>query len=290
MHDEQDMHRMGGLAHHMPRTFLTFVIGAAALSGIPPLAGFVSKDEILAHAFAAGGPHLILWLLGILAAVMTAYYSWRMVGLTFFGEERFDADQVHPHESPPSMTLPLIALAVLALFGGLLGLPPVLHIPHLLAGWLEPVVAGANGILAEAQGGHLPHLSHGAEWLLLALGTAIALVFAHYGFRHHKHGLGGDAALLRRAPAAHRFLADAWGVDRAYASFVVQPVKLASFLIAVVVDQFAIDGLVNGAANLARGAGSRARRMATGSIAHYALWMGGATVGLALLWFWMGMR
>ena len=290
MHDEQDMHRMGGLAHSMPRTFLTFVIGAAALSGIPPLAGFVSKDEILAHTFAAGGPYWILWVLGIAAAAMTAYYSWRMVGLTFFGEERFDANTVHPHESPPAMTVPLMALAVLALFGGLLGLPPVLHVPHLLANWLEPVVARANQHLAAVHGGHLPHLSHTTEWILLGLGTAIALVFAHFGFRQHKHGLGGDAALARRAPALHRLLGNAWGIDRAYGTFMVQPVKLASFLISVVVDQFAIDGLVNGAANLARGLGSRVRRMANGSIAQYALWMGGATVSLGALWMWMGTR
>ncbi len=288
LHDEQDMHRMGGLAYHMPRTFLTFLVGAAALSGLPPLAGFFSKDEILAHAFANGGPHLFLWAIGIVTAAMTAYYSWRVVGLVFFGEERFEK-QVHPHESPMVMTAPLIVLALLAIAGGALGLPAVMDVPHLFARWLEPVTAAGDELLARARGAE-SHLSHSTEWVLLGVGASIALVFAHIGFRSHKHGVIGDEELARRLPRASALWADAWGVDRAYSSWIVQPVKLTGFIIAVVVDQFVIDGVVNGAAALARAGGARVRRMADGSIATYALWMGGVTAGLAVLWMWWGAR
>ncbi|MBI5363627.1 MAG: NADH-quinone oxidoreductase subunit L, partial [Planctomycetes bacterium] len=114
MHDEQDMHKMGGLRKHMPATFATFLAGAAALSGLPLLSGYFSKDEILGHTFAHGGPYYVLWAIGIATAAMTAFYTWRMVALTFFGKERFDPHHVHPHESPPVMTVPLMVLAVLS--------------------------------------------------------------------------------------------------------------------------------------------------------------------------------
>ena len=126
------------------------------------------------------------------------------------------------------------------------------------------------------------------EWILLALGAGIAFAFAHLGFRAHKQGLDGDAAIARRLPRASALWGDAWGVDRAYASWIVQPVKLAGFLIAVVVDQFAIDGLVNGTAALAKAAGNRTRRMADGNIATYALWIGGVTASIAIFWIWWG--
>ncbi len=287
MHEEQDMHRMGGLAFHMPRTFLTFLVGAAALSGLPPLAGFFSKDEILANAFARGGPYLGLWVVGLVTAAITAYYSWRMVALVFFGKERFDMHHVHPHESPASMTTPLIVLAFLAALGGGLGLPAVLHVPHLLDRWLEPVTAAGTELIARASDGEAG-LSHASEWALLVLGAGIAFAFAHLGFRGHKEGVAGDAALARRMPRASALWGDAWGFDRAYASWVVQPVKLVAFLIAVVVDQFAIDGLVNGTAALAKAGAARVRSMADGSIASYALWMGGVTATIAAVWMWWG--
>ena len=108
MHHEQDMYKMGGLRKAMPRTFLTFVAGSAALSGLPLLSGFFSKDEILAKNFALGGFHVLLWVVGVVSAALTAFYTWRMVALTFFGEERYDHHHVHPHESPAVVTVPLI--------------------------------------------------------------------------------------------------------------------------------------------------------------------------------------
>ncbi|MFT4538814.1 MAG: NADH-quinone oxidoreductase subunit L [Planctomycetota bacterium] len=287
MHDEQDMYRMGGLRKKMPVTFITFVAGAAALSGLPLLSGFFSKDEILAHTFAHGGAYWMLWIVGLLTAAMTAYYSWRMVALTFFGEGRYDPEQVHPHESPKSMTMPLIVLAVLSIGGGLLGLPAVFNVAHALGTWLEPVTAPGTALLASA-GAAAHHLSHTAEWALLGLGSLIAFVFAHKGFHAHRNGTANDEALAASRPEVARVLGNAWGIDRFYNDVIVQGVKLGGFLIAVVVDQFAIDGIVNGCATVAKSAGNRVRRFTDGSITTYGLWMGGVTAMIAFVWMWMG--
>ena len=281
MHDEKDMHKMGGLRRHMPRTYVTFLAGAAALSGLPLLSGFFSKDEILAMNFANGGMYYGLWAVGVLTAAITAFYSWRMVGLVFFGEERFDAAKVHPHESPGSMTGPLFVLAFLSIAGGLIGLPPVLHLPHVLHSWLEPVTAPGTAIL---HGDHAPHLSHAAEWVLLGLGSVIALVFAHKGFYAYKNGKEQDAAFAAKQPAVYAQLEKAWSIDRTYTFWIVQPIKLAAFVIAVVVDQFAIDGVVNGAARLARSSALQLRKLTDGGVANYGLWMGAGAAVLAVIW------
>jgi NADH-quinone oxidoreductase subunit L len=273
MHDEQDMHAMGGLKKYMPSTFLTFLCGAAALSGLPLMSGFFSKDEILSRTFEHGGAYTVLWLIGLVTAAMTAFYTWRMVALTFSGSERFDAQRVHPHESPPVMTSPLMVLAALSIVGGVLGLPAVFGAPNLIGEWLEPVLAPGRAIL-DARGAE-EAISHAQEWILLGVGAVIALYFAHRGFRAYERGTEADAEIARAQPAAVSFLENAWGIDRAYSHWVVQPVKLLAFAVAVLIDQFAIDGLVNGAASLARAGGSRVRRLASGNIATYGLWMGG---------------
>jgi NADH-quinone oxidoreductase subunit L len=207
-----------------------------------------------------------------------------MVALTFFGPERFDHHHVHPHESPSVMTVPLMVLAVLSVVGGVLGLPPVLHVPHALEHWLAPVIEPGVRILAAQHSAH--ELSHATEWLLLALGAAIALVFAHRGFHAFKSGPERDEQYAAVYPSRAEFLREAWRVDAGYASWIVLPLRLVAFVTAVVIDQFAIDGLVNGAGALARNVGERSRKIASGSVANYALWIGGGSVLVALLWVW----
>ena len=283
MHEEQDMHKMGGLRKYMPRTFVTFIAGSAALSGLPLMSGFFSKDEILAMAFGSGGIYYALWAIGIFTAALTAYYTWRMVALTFFGEERFDAHAVHPHESPASMTVPLIVLAVLSILGGVLGLPPVFHVAHAIETWLHPVLEPGYALLAHHGP---PHVGHTTEWVLLGLGSLIALVFAHRGFHAHRRGTARDAAFDADRPQLSGFLGDAWRIDSTYQSKIVTPVRLVAFVTAVVVDQFAIDGLVNGTASLARKLGDRSRALADGNLKTYALWMGAGAVVLSFVWMW----
>jgi len=286
MHEEQDMHKMGGLKAHMPRTFVTFLAGAAALSGLPLMSGFFSKDEILAHAFAHGGVYYAIWGLGLLTAAVTAFYTWRMVALTFFGAERFDAQHVHPHESPAVMTVPLMILAALAVVGGVLGLPVVLGAPHLLDQWLAPVVQPGREILAAAHGGSLPHLSHATEWMLLGLGSVIALFFAHRGFHAYKAGIRRDEELSRKRPGLADFLGEAWRIDSGYSQKIVQPIKLVAFVTYVVIDQFGIDGAVNGSAALARATGGGLRTLTDGRIKTYAIWIGSGAALIAFLWLW----
>jgi NADH-quinone oxidoreductase subunit L len=284
MHGEQDMHRMGGLKQHMPRICATFLAGSAALSGLPLMSGYFSKDEILAGAFASGGLFLLLWVLGLFTAALTAYYTWRMVALTFFGEERFDHHQVHPHESPAVMTVPLVLLAVLSIGGGLLGLPAVFGDVHLLHHWLAPVLEPGQAVMAH---GGPPHVaSHALEWLLLALGALVALVFAHRGFHDHKVGPARDARFAEKRPELAGFLGEAWGIDRAYQDKVVTPVRLLAFVTYVVVDQFAIDGVINGAAGLTRRIGAWSRRSASGSTVDYAIWIGAGALVLSCFWMW----
>lgn len=289
MHDEQDLHKMGGLKRHMPKTFVTFLAGAGALSGLPLLSGFFSKDEILAHTFAHGGFYHVLWGIGVLTAAVTAFYTWRMVALTFFGQERFDHHHVHPHESPVVMWAPLAVLAVLSVLGGvLLGLPPVItelyHGVHVLEHWLEPVTAPGKALLA-VHGAH--HLSHLAEWILLGLGALIALVFAHLGFRAYVGGTAKDEDVERARPALADFLVGAWKIDAQYYARIVYPSKLLAFVTAVIVDQFAIDGLVNGAGGLATATGNRLKLLVDGSLKSYALWLGAGAVLLAFLWMFV---
>ncbi len=281
MHEEQDMHKMGGLRRHMPRTYITFLAGAAALSGLPVLSGYFSKDEILAMNFAQGGLHLGLWVVGVATAAITAFYTWRMVGLTFFGDERFDTSKVHPHESPSTMTIPLVILALLAVGGGVFGLPPVLPFTHIFEQWLAPVTAPGDAILF---GDNRPHLSHAAEWALLALGAFIALFFSHKGFHAYKHGKKFDEVLAAKNEAIYAKLQDGWGIDSGFKLWLLQPLRLVSFVIAVIVDQFTIDGAVNGSANLAKACGSKLRSLTDGGVSNYGLWMGAGATVLALIW------
>ncbi|MFA7627494.1 MAG: NADH-quinone oxidoreductase subunit L, partial [Candidatus Kapaibacterium sp.] len=176
MHGEQDIKRMGGLKKYMPTTAKTFFIGTMAISGIPFLSGFMSKDEILWYAWSS--PHgggWIVWGTLAVAAMFTAFYMFRLYYLTFEGKERFDVNHVHPHESPKTVTFALMALAILSIIGGLLNIPPALvpflHSDPLLKSWLKPIFADANSIMGA--GAH-----HGIEvmmYVLMLIATAIAL-------------------------------------------------------------------------------------------------------------------
>lgn len=288
MHQEQDMHKMGGLKSHMPKTFITFLAGAAALSGLPLMSGFFSKDEILAAAFAGGGVSLILWAIGLVTAAITALYTWRMVALVFFGKERFDVNSVHPHESGSLMTTPLFVLAILSVAGGVLGLPIVFHAPHLLAEWLAPVLEPGQRILALAHDGHAPHLSHLVEWILLGLGAAIALGCAHIGFHAHREGTASDLAFETKNPELAETLSNAWGIDRAYKRLLVQPIMAAAAALSALFDLALIDGTVNGIGRFAERTGHKVARQANGHLGSYGLVIGGAACVLAAVWMWIG--
>lgn len=263
MHEEQDMQKMGGLRAHMPQTYKTYAIGALAISGIPILSGFFSKDEILASAFANG--NAILWGVGAVAAFCTAFYMFRSVFLTFWGKERFDHHHVHPHESPATMTMPLWVLAILSIFGGFMGLPPVLgeHV-HALHNWLEPVFEGAS------RHAHAAHLADSTEWILMAVSTAIAAagILLAYRFYVARPEIPNQLATTFRG--AYKLLWNKWYVDEVYEGAIVKPIWVGSREVLLkIVDKGLIDGVLHGLAKGTGSASSALRRIQTGVAQHY---------------------
>ncbi len=271
MHEEQDIQKMGGLKKHMPITYRTFLIGTLAISGIPFFSGFFSKDEILWFAWLNGSP--ILWAVGALAAFTTAFYMWRLTSLTFLGEERFDHHHVHPHESPATMTIPLIVLAVLSAFGGLLGVPHVighaLHIPNLLEGWLEPIFAVSNEMLPKHTGDHTT-----VEIGLMVASSVLAVIGIMYARSIYSQGLSRATAMAEKMSGIYRLLLNKYYVDEIYHAVVAGPILAASrdFLWKIV-DVIVIDGVVNGSAKSMGAAAGVLRRMQTGVAQNYALVM-----------------
>jgi NADH-quinone oxidoreductase subunit L len=291
LHDEQDMRRMGALRKWMPVTAGTFIVGWLAIAGIPPFAGFWSKDDILINAWEF---NKALWAIGVLTAVLTAYYMSRQVFLVFFGDERWrgehgrdeasaeqtpehepaaaeghvdehGADQhgAEPHESPWTMVLPLVVLATLSAAGGGLNLPLHSHDADFLERWLHPVF-GEN--LREVA------TRSGTKWVLalaVAGGAVLAILIARELF------LRGRARQEAVEPAVLR---NAWYVDRGVASFMGGPGRWAADRMADVVDARVVDGAVNGVATLVRGAGTGLRRVQTGFVRNYALAVAGGVV------------
>jgi NADH-quinone oxidoreductase subunit L len=277
-----DARHMGGLKAKLPVTYWTFLIATLALSGIPPLAGFVSKDAILSSAFGSG--HRILWAVGLLTAGLTAFYMLRIVSLTFYGEFRGSAEQArHLHESPRTMTVPLIILACLSIVGGWIGLPPVFgERLDVFSRFLSPIVVPIAGAAAEA---HEP--SHATEWLLLGLSVAVAFSGLYLGWKWYARDGGRVPARLAAAyPAAYRLLADKFRVDELYDALFVSPFAALARFLWKVVDVLLIDGFLNASAFLVELTGDFLRFLQTGNVRNYALTF---LLGLvALLFFIVG--
>ena len=288
MHNEQDMRRMGGLRKYMPITAGTFIVGWLAIAGIIPFAGFWSKDEILAKAWFHHDYGL--WAVGAVAALLTAFYMTRQVWLVFYDGERWrdapaEADveaahaEVHePHESPWIMTLPLVALATLTIFGGVLDLPFINYHANRLDAWLGPV----------AQAGHEAssfELALGLSTIALILGVVGIIV----GRAVYKNGLnadGADPGVVRLGGFAN-VLANAYYLDVGLARFVSGPVTWFARLLSDGVDREVIDGAVNGIARGAREAGGGLRRIQTGLVRNYAL---AIMIGMSALLVWVAAR
>ncbi len=266
MHEEQDITKMGGLKSVMPITWITFFVSSLAIAGVPPLAGFFSKDEILWSAYSQGS--LALWIVGALTALMTAFYMFRMVTLTFLGEPRW-GHGTHPHESPRTMTLPLIILAILAVLGGFVGIPAALGGGNAIHQWLHPLFAHATETLHHgAEGGHADHLM---EYLLMAISVIIAAVGIGMGVRIYRRNPAADSTARQRIPSLHSLLARKYYIDEAYDALLVKPlVSVSDRLLTRVVDVRLIDGLVNGLAALTAGLAERLRRLQTGVVQNYA--------------------
>jgi len=296
---EQDLRRMGGLKKDLPITYWTFLIGALAIAGVPGLAGFFSKDEILYRTFASG--HMVLWVVGLITSLLTAIYMFRLVFLAFHGPSRAaSAPQaghepaaplhpapahpapVHPapaaephapmhpaphggahlHDAPPAMALALIVLAVGSVFAGYVGFPAVLGGSN----WFEHFLEPSFGVHAAEEAAE-----HGPELLLMAVSIVVAVMgigTAVYFFLKNRAAADRVAA---SAAGIHRLLENKYYVDEVYDAAIVQPIRIASEDgLWKVVDVRVIDGAVNGVGEIVRDSGEVIRRAQTGSVRTYA--------------------
>jgi NADH-quinone oxidoreductase subunit L len=277
LHHEQDAMKMGGLKSLLPTTHRTFLVGCIALAGIPPLAGFFSKDKILGNALLSGNSlYFFLGVLGLLTALMTAFYTFRLYALVFASPDRLDHHtKEHAHESPFSLTGPLQVLMLLSIVGGGLSLP--LGMTDLLADYLKPVFAPIYLIAGAPQHHHFAQ-----EVPLLLLGTVIAIGGAWWGFTRYRGGPGAEAQPAT-AGLPH-VLENKWFVDEIYAMVIVGPMRVLA-LLSGFFDRYVIDGLVNGLAKLADNFGRVVRGVQNGTVHAYALvfLVGAAFLALALL-------
>lgn len=278
MHEEQDIQRYGGLKKYMPYTAITFLIAALAISGIPPLSGFFSKDEILWYSFANGS--FILWLVGVVTALMTAFYMFRLYFLTFEGKERFGHDK-HPHESPKVMTIPLIVLAILSVIGGFVGIPEVFSGEHgnQFHNWLAPIFKDADRKLM-----HFGLHSHFEEILLMVIsviGATASILLARYIYLK-KPEIASQTA--NRFRGLYNLLWNKYFVDEIYDATVVNPIVTVSRnVLWKIADNKVIDGTVNGVAKLVDIISATIRKIQTGVTQLYALVMV-LGIAVALLW------
>ncbi|GGC02814.1 NADH-quinone oxidoreductase subunit L [Dyadobacter sediminis] len=278
MSDEQDIRHMGGLRKKLPVTFLTFLIATIAISGIPPFAGFFSKDEILAHVFEH---NKLLWAIGVLGSLMTSFYMFRLLFLTFFGTFRGTHEQEHHlHESPASMTVPLIVLAVLSAVGGFIGVPAALHGSHHLAEFMSPLYEGARQANPEA---FMPaELSHTEEYILMGISVAAALISAIAAYVMYVQRGAVPALDSHEKSGLERLVYNKYYVDELYNSVFVKPVKTLSNIL-YSFGEFFIDLIVNGAARLVSFLSGLLRKTQTGSTGDYVFAM---VLGIALILFW----
>ena len=274
MSGEQDIRKMGGLRKALPVTYLTFLIGSLAISGIFPFAGFFSKDEILAHAF---DNNKWLWLIGSIASAMTAFYMFRLLFLTFWGSFRGSKEQAHHlHESPASITVPLVVLAALSVVGGFIGFPEVFHAPHFLEHFLAPVFEDSYAKLLPVG------LSGSTEWSLMLFATLVAVASIGLAYQIYVVKAKVPAAEDAVVPAYQRVIYKTYYVNELYANLVTKPMEWLADKLNKVFEWRVVDAIVNGLGDFTISASRVIRLVQSGSIEFYMLVM---VLGIALMLF-----
>jgi NADH-quinone oxidoreductase subunit L len=296
MHEEQDIQKMGGLRKYMPITFWTFMAGSLANAGVIPFAGFWSKDELIAGAWTStvfpNWGNLIA-IVGLVSAFLTAFYMFRLVFLTFFGNPRFDEHEVHVHESGPAMTIPLVLLAIPSLLVGFFGFPPDEGRIHKFLAPVfsdtgqtteaatQPAETASLYVLQEtttdehatdeiaAHEEH--HISNSTKWTFGVISTVVALSGILAAYLTYITGTISATAVARRFEGIYTFLYNRWFIDDFYDRVFIQPAKRFAMFCWRVIDVGIIDAAVNGTASLVTGVSGRLRTLQTGLVANYAL-------------------
>jgi len=281
---ELDMRKMGALRKKIPVTFWTFFIATLAIAGIPGLSGFFSKDEILWQAFSSSHGHFLLWLVAAVAAGMTAFYMFRALFLTFFGESRVDPHVAHHiHESPRIMTIPLIILAVLSVIGGYVGVPHVLGGANHIHEFLAPVVGGSEAakghaaisLIAQAwaSGGESSGYSAALELLMMVISVIIALIGIGMAYLFYIKNPALPKLMAERWKGLYTLVANKYYVDEIYQVLFVNSIKKLGVGLWRGFDDLVIDGTVNGIAILIGWISGVMRRVQTGLVQNYAFSM-----------------
>ncbi|MCC8425290.1 NADH-quinone oxidoreductase subunit L [Mucilaginibacter sp. UR6-11] len=274
MGGEQDMRKMGGLSGKIKITFVTMLIGTIAIAGIPPFSGFFSKDEILAAAYAHS---TVFYVVGVITAMLTSFYMFRMMYLTFWGKFRGTHEQEHHlHESPLSITAPLIVLAILSAVGGAIGVPAVMGGHHELGAYLAPVFEASHKILGEHE------LSAGTEWALMGtsvLGALIAMVYAYIKYVKNARVPVEDAGerSILTSLSYNKFY-----IDEIYDFLIRKPLDALSGFFYNVVERLGIDGLVNGIGKGTIESSKGLRLLQTGNVGFYIFMMVAGIVAILL--------
>jgi NADH-quinone oxidoreductase subunit L len=256
MGGEQDIRNMGGLSRKLKTTYWTFLIGCIAISGIPPLSGFFSKDAILLGAYLKNP---ILYGIALFTAMLTAFYMFRLLFITFSGKFRGTSEQAHHlHESPAAMTVPLIILAILSIIGGFVGVPDALmQGGDRLSAFLSPVIRPHEG--------HA--ISHSTEYFLMALSTVLVLVMVAVAWVQYKN------YQRRETSGLSKVLENKWYVDELYDKAVVKPLHRLGGILSTVIERYVIDGLVNGIGRLINYSSRQLRLLQSGQVGSYVLLM-----------------
>ncbi len=280
LHDEQNMQKMGGLKKYMPITYWVFILASLSISGIPGFAGFFSKDEILWRAYLSGGLGRFLWFLAAAAALLTAFYSFRLIYLTFHGKFRGTPEQErHLHESPPVITVPLMILAVGAVAAGWVGIPPIfLEHADRIGEFLAPVLGHPAG-----EGSHAEELAV----MGISIIAGLAGILIAYIMYIRKTDLPGKLGAMFQP--VYRLLYNKYWVDELYGKTIVQPtLKASDRIILGFFDAKIIEGIVNGVPALIGAFSRRFRTIQTGLLSSYGLAM--VLGAMFIIGFWIFLR
>jgi len=275
MGGEQDIRKMGGLRSKLPITYWTFLIACLAISGIPPLSGFFSKDEILGHAFSQNP---LLYLIGLGGALLTAFYMFRLFFMTFHGSFRGTSEQAHHlHEGPPAMTVPLILLALLAIAGGWVGIPASLHGSNHLGAFLSPVFAASRS-LAEN-----PAASNTVQVMLMIIATVLTILIILWARnRYIRYKDTGEESRGLSGWFAH-----AGYVNECYDILVSRPLKAFSGFLDRIMESQVIDGLVNGVGKAVHWSSRQVRLLQSGQVGGYVFGMVAGAIILFVIGFFL---